>query len=541
MSNGAKPYPKRWWWTRRLGIVIAALLLVTVVSWIAWHVHATAALNAQLDRIAAAGEPLEWADFKPDSVPDDENAALLYTRAKDLLPRRPDYPSIDPGATKAEILAIEKVWQQESDRIRRQESMVRPLLRHPDFRREHATDLQAILADSAQARALWREARAIPDAYWLIEGAGLFQDLFYYKLQEVYSRVLLAAVAAHDRGDDAEAAEHLLDASAFGRSVGKSPSLLFTVIAESADTLLAGALEEIAPTLHIGTGPKAATPQQIDRLIKRLLDDATYTANFRRGLMLERGRRHYFLQEFRRGAFDASSADAGIHRLMLPHWPVFAPLYKLEHARVLRDVTTAIAAYDTGCHPRARTFLPLEPPDEYRDPGLSRRLSHKLSSDFEQMIRNHFKRRAIHRMAATALAIRRSELSHGRRPATLAELVPEYIPAVPTDPFTDPAGPLVYRPKANPPVLYSIGLDGRDDGGERLEASITDVGDIPFYLDGDPRKGKADWTDPTLPFTAWIPPTGPGTATSAPASRPSPGPSPAAPPPAESQPAGAAP
>ena len=48
-------------------------------------------------------------------------------------------------------------------------------------------------------------------------------------------------------------------------------------------------------------------------------------------------------------------------------------------------------------------------------------------------------------------------------PEKLQELVPEYLLQVPIDPYSD--RPLIYRPEADGYRLYSVGHDGRDDGG----------------------------------------------------------------------------
>ena len=50
---------------------------------------------------------------------------------------------------------------------------------------------------------------------------------------------------------------------------------------------------------------------------------------------------------------------------------------------------------------------------------------------------------ALNRVAMTALAIRAYSLEHGQLPATLADLTPGYLPAVPEDPFSGLR--LVYR------------------------------------------------------------------------------------------------
>lgn len=63
--------------------------------------------------------------------------------------------------------------------------------------------------------------------------------------------------------------------------------------------------------------------------------------------------------------------------------------------------------------------------------------------------------------AACALAAYHAD--HGRYPARLADLVPQYLPAVPEDIFS--GQPVVYRPQKDGYVLYSVGDNSKDDGG----------------------------------------------------------------------------
>lgn len=63
---------------------------------------------------------------------------------------------------------------------------------------------------------------------------------------------------------------------------------------------------------------------------------------------------------------------------------------------------------------------------------------------------------------AAALACYRAE--HGRWPVELADLAPDILQAVPQDVFS--GGPLVYRPREDGYLLYGVGKNLRDDGGE---------------------------------------------------------------------------
>jgi len=72
------------------------------------------------------------------------------------------------------------------------------------------------------------------------------------------------------------------------------------------------------------------------------------------------------------------------------------------------------------------------------------------------------------RVARTALAVERYRLAQGKLPVELSDLVPAYLDAVPKDPFTGQALHYVVR---NPGfTVYSVGADGKDDGGVKTDA-----------------------------------------------------------------------
>jgi hypothetical protein len=65
------------------------------------------------------------------------------------------------------------------------------------------------------------------------------------------------------------------------------------------------------------------------------------------------------------------------------------------------------------------------------------------------------------------LALRAYKVEHGGYPSALTALVPGCVDAVPDDPFAA-SGPLKYRLASTRYVLYSIGPDGKDDGGRPI-------------------------------------------------------------------------
>ena len=83
---------------------------------------------------------------------------------------------------------------------------------------------------------------------------------------------------------------------------------------------------------------------------------------------------------------------------------------------------------------------------------------------------------------AFALAAYRAD--RGSFPAKLAELKPKYVTEIPQDIFGD--GELHYRPEGTGYLLYSVGVNEKDDGGKTRED----------------RKADEDWDDLVVRMTA---------------------------------------
>ena len=66
--------------------------------------------------------------------------------------------------------------------------------------------------------------------------------------------------------------------------------------------------------------------------------------------------------------------------------------------------------------------------------------------------------------AVTAIAIERYRRDRGQIPNDLKQLVPEFMPQVPTDPFD--GKPLRYVVEDGEYLIYSVGKNGVDDGGQ---------------------------------------------------------------------------
>lgn len=126
---------------------------------------------------------------------------------------------------------------------------------------------------------------------------------------------------------------------------------------------------------------------------------------------------------------------------------------------------------------------------KWDDSGLHHSLS--IESRGTVLIRLTMGAEAARRMAITAIALKRYQLKHGKYPSTLSDLVPEFVSSVPRDPVD--GKPLRYRliPDGNF-LLYSIGENGKDDGGDG--SSSNTIG--PGFPDRWNARDALDWVWP---------------------------------------------
>jgi hypothetical protein len=97
-----------------------------------------------------------------------------------------------------------------------------------------------------------------------------------------------------------------------------------------------------------------------------------------------------------------------------------------------------------------------------------------LLSALDNVVSREARSLANLRLAVTGLALEQFRAAHNRRyPASLSELAPNYLDAVPEDPFD--GQPLRYRTEGAGYVLYSIGPDLKDDGGKRMTPKGGDL------------------------------------------------------------------
>lgn len=99
----------------------------------------------------------------------------------------------------------------------------------------------------------------------------------------------------------------------------------------------------------------------------------------------------------------------------------------------------------------------------------------------KSIARTAFRAETARQLILTTIALRRYHLVHGNYPDSLDKLVPGYLSALPQDYYSTET--LKYRPlDGGTYLLYSIGEDGTDDGGDASSSGMTSGRDIVWPL-----------------------------------------------------------
>src|SRR4030042_1887142 len=136
-SDPTQPVPVRFWWLKRISIVVAIILLILGGLRWWWGIKAHQALQAEIARIKATGQPLYPEDFNQPPVPDDQNAALLLKKAVDAF-----------------------------NLTDKQNDLIRDLSKNPQDIIKNSKEIKEMIEATAEARKLIRAARSFPGADW---------------------------------------------------------------------------------------------------------------------------------------------------------------------------------------------------------------------------------------------------------------------------------------------------------------------------------------------------------------------------------------
>jgi hypothetical protein len=424
-------------------ICLAALVLfaLPVISFVVWRVNLARDVNAKLQAIRAAGLPTNGTEANAyyTAVPDDENAALKMADAFALMTNYNDRRS-------NEVFSIKLPWRKDN------------------LTPEQLELVAGYCAMNSNAIAQAMEAIKSPRCRYPMDLSWGAATLLPH-LAKLKQLSLLSAYQALLVTNDSAAAISVNIGMA--RTLDTEPVIISKLVRIAMLNIAVVALEH---RLNAGG---------LDDLdlthLTQLFAEAAKTNQIANGLIGERAMYfRYFRMSFAEIRKLANADDENSSEQTGPPLPGPQPfIFKLTGV-FERDLRFYLQGMETNISLAAmfpKNLVVISNVQEQIS-QTSRHNYYILSALMLPALGNTIVKEANGlaqvRTAQTALAVERFRLAHGRLPENLDELVPQFLSAVPNDPFD--GAPLRYHHLAKGYVIYSVGADGHDDGGREKPA-----------------------------------------------------------------------
>jgi hypothetical protein len=442
-------WPPRFRWLKHLTAAYLVFVTCLALLYWGWTAYSHRQLAAAIAAVHARREPALPEDFDPPPIPDDENAAVPLRQAAALFKR------FESDAKWEDRLSAEARTQ------------LTFLVRH--LEPVDAGMIKRILGRHDLAMHKVRDARRMARADWGIRMRRNIVSILVPHLSEQRGIAQFAsavAIVRHAEGDHAEMLELLRDVLAIAHHAADgTPFEVGEGMSCQLEIGVTELVEQFAPTLDLrDSAPRAAARAlQID-----LLDERRRAAN------------HLCVAHVQR----AASLDVFVSYFE-GKGALTEPMYRLDAARAIRARDADVAAARCESFAGVTRILPKVYPEFEVMEQAERRFSPRMPPRLLRHARintwlirspqrapeTYFRALADRRAAAVLLAIRMYELDHGGAlPASWADLVGEYLPAIPNDPFAAGGAALRFVRRGDDEImLYSVGADGVDDGGAEVD------------------------------------------------------------------------
>jgi hypothetical protein len=435
---------------RRLRLILAGILLAAVAVVVGAYFYSAYEAEKRLQAALAAADRddpnwrLEDLEAHRDAVPDAQNSALIVESAQQFLPS----VGFSLGATPAHSA-------QQLDT-------------------EQARALRGNLKEATAALAQARKLKDFPQGRYPVAWSEDAVSTLLPHLQRVRQlATVLAADAelrAHDKDLDGALESCLANLNA-ARSIGDEPTYISALVRVAVRAITLERLEHVLSQGEPSETAMAATQEAWEReeQFPLLLAAA-------RGERAMSDRAVVALQNGKinpstlvgvaggSGGTGKAALDRLINYLRIGSLPKNrAALLELHH--------DLIAAAQLPELERKQRFEKIRV-ESARLPWLAQLLFPAADKVAQAMSRSAAQMRTM----IAALAAERYRKAHGRWPESLAVLVPQYLKEVPVDPFDGKL--LRLRRVSDGLVIYSVGLDGQDNGGTLANnfAPGTDIG-----------------------------------------------------------------
>ncbi|MCD5397365.1 hypothetical protein LR003_00310 [candidate division NPL-UPA2 bacterium] len=428
-----------------IGLIAVAILLIGAVVHTGLNYFPTRALERELEALRDAGIPLTLAEIALPLIPDEENAAIIYQKAFDLLQE----------GDKEEKEAF-GVFLTEKGRDR---------INWPEI---NVSLIRSLLEKNAGALSLVRQATRLEKSRFPLEyEKGLMMALPYLAKMRRLARLLAAqALLQSEEGKVDEALKTLSVGLRLGRSLETEPSIISQLVRMAINTIMLQAMEIIL-------NQHEAQPATYKALIREL-DDLKGRIAFTRSLEGERA--------FGLWTFDMMRQEPELLLGLEGRWAwlyvygsyLLRPILKRDQVYYLRMAGRLVALSRLPYYQAVAEVRDFEKELEHAVPRygfITRALLPPLSRTFIRQARSEAQIRA----GKLALALRIYRARQGTYPETLKALTPEILSQLPVDPFT--GKDYIYRREEEGFIVYSVGENLRDDQGT-FDPGYPEEGDI---------------------------------------------------------------
>ncbi|MEO6907469.1 MAG: hypothetical protein ABI210_06225, partial [Abditibacteriaceae bacterium] len=396
--------------------------VIIAIAYSALNIYATAQLNHQLNLIRQKGEPLTLAEAAPQKIPDSQNAGILYERAEKALKLKRKQQYISEGLS-----------QKEKDTILAQNTAVITLIRQATEK----PDCRFNVVD-------WSH----PFTY-LIPGAeymGQFASLLSWQ-----------ASKEAESGNTNSAFQDVKRIYIMAGQLSKDPFTMSAIVTGFIETTANDTLAKVL--LHGSLSASQA------RLFNSSVPVIDWNTVWYRSLITERT---FTLEVYRNTPQLMGNLGENrtfFFKLTWLLWRSLPPLQKLDETYSLQIWHEILDNAGKLRSPFTLTSKPNVDKEIMHAPWYAIASKNLLPIGNFQQRSNRSDAQRQEREIAFALAAYHTK--YHQYPTTLAPAEKLWKSTFPLDPYSNK--PFRYKSDGKTFLLYSVGLDGKDDGGQRRE------------------------------------------------------------------------
>lgn len=441
------------------GCALAAAVVIVLAGLAGLAVHMydrgwERRLQGRLDKLRAAGQPVTWEEVLAarEQIPDEENSALILLEAFDHLVEQRD-----EGYEPEMIYEYEDAWPVGARHSERVQQLVR-----------------SYLTQNAEALRFIHEAGRFPRGkYPLTARADLYGVEFDHllRVRQVVRLCVLDGTFHAEMGDAEGAASSLVAARRVIASIGDEPTELSVLVRIGGECIWQSGLER---SLELCEFPVEQL-QMLREEIAREEDELSLELPLLGG-------RAFVVRALQQSPL--AGLYVGQRRSILTTLHSMLPGWRDRNTRrYLELMNRAIMTCSVRPPQRLKEARALAQECDNLSPryGFARAVLGIVGTILQAEAMARGRLAAAH----TALAVEEWRLKHGGWPASLDELVPEFLDALPDDPCSE--GPLYYVKADTSVLIYSVSVDGKDNGGMSendyyARRGAPEEWDLPFRL-----------------------------------------------------------